>query len=103
VPPRHLKSQEATINIPAWYLGRNSEKEIITACYSADLALDFGSKSRSLVDDEIFRRIFNLNLKADEKAKAKWITEKGGSYTSVGIGGAITGKGANILSDPIFP
>ncbi|MFH1052765.1 MAG: terminase family protein [bacterium] len=103
VPPRHGKSQEATINFPAWYLGRNPDKEIITACYSADLALDFGSKTRALVDDEIFRRIFDLNLKADEKAKAKWITEKGGSYTSVGIGGAITGRGANILiiDDPL--
>ena len=103
VPPRNGKSQEATINFPAWYLGRNPEKEVITSSYSAELALDFGSKTRSLVDSETYKRIFNLNLKADERAKAKWITEKGGSYTSVGIGGAITGRGANvfIIDDPL--
>jgi phage terminase large subunit-like protein len=44
-----------------------------------------------------------LKLKEDEKAKAKWKTNKGGSYTSVGVGGAVTGRGANILlfDDPI--
>ena len=103
MPPRHGKSEEATINFPAWYLGRNPDKEIITASYSAELAQDFGSKTRNLVDSEEYQYIFNLKLKQDEKSKAKWKTSKGGSYTSVGIGGAITGRGANVLiiDDPI--
>ena len=103
LPPRHGKSEECTINLPAWYLGRNPDKEIITASYSAELALDFGSKTRTLVDSENFKRIFDLELKKDEKGKAKWKTDKNGSYTSVGIGGPITGRGANILiiDDPI--
>jgi len=103
VPPRHGKSEECTINLPAWYLGRNPSKEVITASYSAELALDFGSKTRTLVDSNTFNRIFGLSLKRDEKGKAKWKTNKGGSYTSVGIGGPITGRGADILiiDDPI--
>lgn len=103
VPPRNGKSQLASINFPAWYLGRNPTKEIITSSYSAELAQDFGSKTKELFDDIIFQRIFNLKLKADEKSKAKWMTEKKGSYISVGIGGAITGRGSNILiiDDPI--
>jgi hypothetical protein len=98
VPPRHGKSQLASINFPAWYLGRNPEKEVITASYSSELAQDFGSKTRTLVSDEIFKNIFNITLKADEKAKAKWLTNKKGSYTSVGVGGAITGRGADLLT-----
>jgi len=104
VPPRHGKSELASINFPAWYLGRNPDKEIITASYSAELALDFGGKTRTLIDEPTYQGIFpNVSLKADEKSKAKWRTNKGGSYTSVGIGGAITGRGANILDidDPI--
>jgi len=103
VPPRHGKSQLATINFPAWYLGRNPDKEIITASYSAELAQDFGSKTRELFKDDIFQKIFKTRLKADEQNKAKWKTDGGGSYTSVGIGGAITGRGADILiiDDPI--
>lgn len=91
-----------SIGFPAWYLGRNPTKEIITVSYSGELALDFGSKTRSIVNSESYP--FNeVTLKPDEQAKAKWRTNKGGSYTSVGVGGAITGRGANILlfDDPI--
>lgn len=104
VPPRHGKSELCSIGFPAWYLGRNPDKEIITVSYSAELAQDFGSKTRNLVSGEAYPYIFNgLTLKEDEQAKAKWRTSKGGSYTSVGVGGAITGRGANVLlfDDPI--
>lgn len=103
VPPRHGKSELSTVNFPAWFLGRNPTKEIITISYNAELAQDFGGKTRGIIDGEYYRHIFNVSLKEDEQAKAKWKTNKGGSYTSVGVGGAITGRGANILifDDPI--
>lgn len=103
MPPRHGKSQLATINFPAWYLGRNQDKEIITASYSADLAVDFGSKTRDLVNSDNYKEIFETTLKEDDKSKGKWMTKDGGSYISTGIGGPITGRGANILiiDDPI--
>lgn len=104
VPPRHGKSEECSIGFPGWYIGNNPEKEIITVSYSSELAQDFGAKTRTMVDSEIYRYIFpDVTLKEDEKAKAKWKTNKGGSYTSVGVGGSLTGRGANILifDDPI--
>jgi len=103
MPPRHGKSQLASINFPAWYLGRNPDKEIITASYSADLATDFGGKTRDVVSDELYKEIFDVRLKQDEQNKAKWRTDKKGSYTSVGVGGPLTGRGANILiiDDPL--
>jgi predicted phage terminase large subunit-like protein len=103
MPPRHGKSQLASIDFPAWYLGRNPDKEIITASYSGDLATDFGSKTRDKVNDEVYRLMFDVRLKSDEQSKSKWRTSKGGSYTSTGIGGPLTGRGANILliDDPV--
>lgn len=103
VPPRHGKSELCSIGFPAWYLGRNPTKEIITVSYSAELAQDFGSKTRTVVNSEAYKLIFNVELKEDEQAKAKWRTNQSGSYTSVGVGGAITGRGANVLlfDDPI--
>lgn len=103
-PPRSGKSEEATINFPAWFLGRNPDKEVITASYSAELALDFGGKTREIIGSEEYHYIFGeVSLKSDEQSKAKWKTNKGGSYTSVGIGGPVTGRGADILiiDDPI--
>lgn len=104
VPPRHGKSELSSIEFPAWYLGRNPDKEIITVSYSAELAQDFGGKTRGVVSSELYPYIFNgITLKEDEQAKAKWRTNAGGSYTSVGVGGALTGRGADVLlfDDPI--
>jgi hypothetical protein len=103
MPPRHGKSQLASINFPAWYLGRNPDKEIIISSYNSDLAQDFGGKTRELVADPVYNKIFDLTLKADEKSKSKWRVSGGGTYTAVGIGGAITGRGANvfIIDDPL--
>jgi hypothetical protein len=97
VPPRHGKSELASIRFPAWYLGRHPDKEVITASYSADLAVDFGSKTRTLIESEQFRDIFSLQLRPDDRAKSKWLTKEGGGYTSVGVGGPITGRGADLL------
>src|SRR3990167_4409423 len=94
-PPRHGKSQQATIDFPAWFLGKYPGKEIITASYSGELALDFGTKTREKVESEAYRFIFKTRLREDERSKGKWRTQEGGSYTSVGVGGATTGRGAN--------
>jgi len=104
LPPRSGKSELSSINFPAWYLGRNPDKEIITASYSGDLATDFGSKTRDLISSDEYKFIFpEVTLKEDEQSKAKWRTSHGGSYISTGIGGAITGRGANclLIDDPI--
>jgi len=103
-PPRHGKSQQISIDFPAWYLGRNPDKEIITSSYSGELAQDFGGKTREKTTSEEYKLIFSeLELKEDEKARGRWRTKKGGSYISVGIGGALTGRGANclLIDDPV--
>ncbi len=104
VPPRHGKSQQCSIDFPAWFLGRNPTKEVIAASYSADLAQDFGAKTREKVNSEAYKLIFpNVRLKEDEQARGRWRTDKGGGYVAVGVGGSITGRGADILliDDPI--
>lgn len=103
VPPRHGKSELGSIMFPAWYLGRHPEKEIITASYSAELAQDFGYATRNLVNSQEYQAIFSTRLRDDSKSKAKWLTQEGGGYTAVGVGGAITGRGADIaiIDDPV--
>lgn len=104
VPPRHGKSQQVSIDFPAWLLGNQPTKEIITASYSADLAQDFGGKTREKVSSEEYKAVFpETKLKEDEKARGRWRTDQGGSYTAVGVGGPITGRGADILliDDPV--
>lgn len=96
--PTH-NSQLASIYFPAWALGKYPELKFILSTYGAELSEEIGMKTRDTISNEDYQSIFDgTQLKADTKSKAKWMTNKGGSYTAVGIGGAITGKGGNCFT-----
>ena len=98
MPPRHTKSEFASYLLPAWFLGKFPHKKVIQASHTAELAVGFGRKVRNLVDSDVYRSIFpDLNLQSDSKAAGRWNTSKGGDYFAIGVGGAVTGKGADVL------
>ena len=98
MPPRHTKSEFASYLLPAWFLGKFPHKKVIQTSHTAELAVGFGRKVRNLVDSDIYNSIFpSLVLQADSKAAGRWNTSKGGDYFAIGVGGAVTGKGADVL------
>jgi predicted phage terminase large subunit-like protein len=98
MPPRHTKSEFASYLLPAWFLGKFPHKKVIQTSHTAELAVGFGRKVRNLVDSEVYNEIFpNLVLQADSKAAGRWNTSRGGDYFAIGVGGAVTGKGADVL------
>jgi predicted phage terminase large subunit-like protein len=98
MPPRHTKSEFASYLLPAWFLGKYPKKKVIQTSHTAELAVGFGRKVRNLVDSDIYKSIFpGVGLQADSKAAGRWATNKGGDYFAIGVGGAVTGKGADIL------
>jgi len=98
MPPRHTKSEFASYLLPAWFLGKFPKKKIIETAHTAELAVGFGRKVRNLVDSEVYKSIFpGVGLQADSKAAGRWATNQGGDYFAIGVGGAVTGKGADIL------
>ena len=98
MPPRHTKSEFASYLLPAWFLGKFPHKKVIQTSHTAELAVGFGRKVRNLVDSEAYKEIFpELGLQADSKAAGRWATNKGGDYFAIGVGGAVTGKGADLL------
>jgi len=98
MPPRHTKSEFASYLLPAWFLGKYPAKKVIQTSHTAELAVGFGRKVRNLVDSDIYHNIFpELVLQADSKAAGRWNTSKGGDYFAIGVGGAVTGKGADVL------
>ena len=98
MPPRHTKSEFASYLLPAWYLGRFPNKKIIQCSNTAELAVGFGRKVRNLVDSEAYAKIFpNVALRSDSKAAGRWATNANGDYFAIGVGGTVTGKGADLL------
>lgn len=98
MPPRHTKSEFASYLLPAWFLGKKPAGKIIQASHTAELSVGFGRKVRNLVGSEDFQKIFpGVGLRADSKAAGRWNTTEGGEYFAIGVGGAVTGKGADLL------
>lgn len=98
MPPRHTKSEFASYLLPSWFLGRSPEKKVIQTSHTAELAVGFGRKVRNLVGSDVYKDVFpNVGLQADSKAAGRWSTSHGGEYFAIGVGGAVTGKGADLL------
>jgi predicted phage terminase large subunit-like protein len=98
MPPRHTKSEFASYLLPAWYLGKYPDRKIIQTSNTAELAVGFGRKVRNLVGSEQYARIFpDVTLRADSKAAGRWSTNANGDYFAIGVGGTVTGKGADLL------
>ena len=98
MPPRHTKSEFASYMLPAWFLGKYPGKKIIQCSNTAELAVGFGRKVRNLVDSEAYSKVFpDVALRSDSKAAGRWSTNAGGDYFAIGVGGTVTGKGADLL------
>lgn len=104
MPPRHGKSNLASEVFPAWYLGRKPNHQVLFTTYGQDLADGFGRKVRNAVADPKHVRSFpECVLSADSSSSKRFNTEAGGVYYAVGAGGAVTGRGADLLliDDPL--
>ena len=98
MPPRHTKSEFASVYFPSWMMGLNPDMKIMQTTHTADLSIRFGRKVRNLMDTQEYKRMFeNVSLAADSKSAGRWETSQGGEYFAAGVGGAITGRGADLL------
>ena len=97
MPPRHTKSEFASNYLPAWMIGKNPKLKIIQTTHTAELAVRFGRKAKNVIDSPEYQEVFQTRLQEDSKAAGRWETEGGGEYFAAGVGGAITGRGADLL------
>lgn len=104
VPPRHGKSELASIRFPAWHLGHYPDHEFIDCGYNLDLPMRFSRKVREIIRDPLYAALFSgTKLDPEAGAAEAWNTTMGGGFKAAGVGGGITGTGAHVLvvDDPI--
>ena len=98
MPPRHGKSQMGSYLFPAYLMGKLPQSKLIVGSHTAELAQRFGRMIRNLVDDERYRELFpDIGLSVDSKASGRWNTKNGGEAFFIGKGGAMTGRGGDIV------
>lgn len=104
VPPRHGKSQISSKAFPAWFMGRDPYRQLIVASYSATMAEDFGRSVREYMQTPVYQQIFpGCELRKGGAAADRVQTEAGGIGVFVGVGGPLTGRGADclLIDDPV--
>ena len=98
MPPRHGKSQMGSYLFPAYLMGKKPDSKLIVGSHTAELAQRFGRMIRNLVEDERYSEIFpEMKLSADSKAAGRWNTAHGGEAFFIGKGGAMTGRGGDVV------
>lgn len=97
MPPRHGKSMAISKTFPAYYLMKNPDKELIAVTYGDDLAVDIGRANRDKFR-EYGPTLFGLELSYENASNTAWgIAGHTGRMVASGVGGSLTGKGADCL------
>jgi len=102
MPPRYGKSIITSILFPAWCFSINAESKFIHTSYSEDLALLNSQLCKEIVQNELYKKMYNFELAQDSTAKKYWKTKAGGSFYAVSSGGQITGFGAGAMNGGEF-
>lgn len=99
-PPRHGKSQLISNWVPTWYLHNFPRKKVILASYALEFASKWGAQVKENLTEN---RLIQTSISTTTKAKKKFATLQGGQMICAGVGGPITGEGADlfIIDDPI--
>jgi len=103
MPPRNGKSMTVTETFPSYFLGKFPDKRVIEVSYGKDLAERFGWFNRQKINEH-GQTLFGLNIDRSNSSKTNWaIEDHKGGMISVGVGGSITGHGADlmIIDDPV--
>ena len=100
-PPRHGKSLLTSVWTPAWFLAMWPHKRVILCSYESQIATAWGRQVRNLLDEH--QDVLGVTLAKDSKAAGRWNTAQGGGMLCAGVGGPITGMGADLflVDDPV--
>jgi predicted phage terminase large subunit-like protein len=116
-PPRHGKSELISVHTPTWFLDQYPKKFVMLTSYNADLPAMFARRVRDTIAEyggvvrgparmnagdidelpSLKRPVLDVRLRADARQVAQFHTSENGGMFSQGIGGSLTGRGADLL------
>lgn len=101
LPPRHGKSEFLSKWLPFWFLCTKKNSRVLLSSYEANFAKNWGAKVRDLVWEH--SSATQIQLVSDGKSAAHLKLSNGSEMQTAGVGGAVTGKGADlfIVDDPV--
>lgn len=106
MPPRHMKSTIISESLPAWWLSRNPQGEVIIASYNQTQARKMSRACRQRFDGEMHRMIFGktqFSIDAADEFQIQGKQNGRPSLIAAGVGAGLTGSGGDliIIDDPV--
>lgn len=102
MPPRHVKSTMVSRNFTAWYTARHANRRVMLTSYEAEFAATWGGKARAVLQ-EFGQPVFGVSVENRQQARNAWRLSNGSEMVTAGVGGSLTGRGADVLivDDPV--
>lgn len=104
VPPQHGKSEQVSVQAPAWYLANHPGHYWVNASYASDLAEKHSGYAREITRSPHYTGLYDLHPSLVSDAKKEWaFSGHRGGMTAVGVGSGLTGRQAHVLviDDPV--
>ena len=104
VPPRSGKSVVASVAWPMFLMGHAPTKRLICVSHTESLARDFSVSRRAVATSAWYQRLFpGMRLDSPRPRDLELRTTERGYVLAAGVGGAILGRGADVIvvDDPI--
>ena len=101
MPPGSAKSTYASQVFPAWWFHRHPQTQVIACSHTQELATHFGRAVRNLAAEQ--SDLLGYRIRRDNHAAHRFETDQRGGYFATGLGGAITGRRADLvlIDDPV--
>lgn len=97
MPPRRGKSTLISQWCPTWYLGRFPDNKVILCGHGSTFASTWGRVCRDTLDD-VGPQYFGVRVSPEYRSAGDWgIAGHDGGMLCAGVGGGITGRGADLL------
>lgn len=106
MPPRHMKSTIGAECLPAWWLSRHPQGEVIIASYNQTQARKMSRACRQRFDGDMHRMIFGateFDIDAADEFQISGKLNGRPSLIAAGVGSGLTGSGGDliIIDDPV--
>jgi predicted phage terminase large subunit-like protein len=99
IPPRCMKSLLVSVFWPTWTWTNLPETQFLFASYAEALALRDSVKCRRVIFTPWYQERWGglFQITGDQNQKSKFENDRGGHRIAAGLGGSITGEGADII------
>jgi hypothetical protein len=101
MPPGSAKSTYTSELFPPYWFNKFPNSSVIGCSHTGELAERFGRRVRNKI--LLKSDILGFSLDESNRAASRWETTNGGEYFAAGVGGAITGRRADLalIDDPV--